>query len=134
MSDTFFGFYNAENATDRIRSLYMLLKRAWCAGTCAPRLRGRWTPEQPSIGQCSVTAFAVQDLLGGEVFGIPLEDGGVHCFNVIGGNIYDLTSEQFDSPLEYTLEHPQSRSVHFEKAEKYQRYILLKERLKELTL
>ena len=77
---------------------------------------------------------SVQDLLGGEVFGIPLEDGGVHCFNVIGGNIYDLTSEQFDSPLEYTLEHPQSRSVHFAKAEKYQRYILLKERLKELTL
>ena len=88
-----------------------------------------WTSENPSLGQCSITAFLVQDIFGGEVYGVDLKDGNYHCFNVIDGHIYDLTSAQFDHLLDYTLEHKQEREVHFQKKEKEERYQKLKKSL-----
>lgn len=126
------GFYGSGEVVDEIRALYRALKRAWCAETCAPRLRPDWSSENPTLGQCSITSFLVQDLLGGEVYGVPLEDGAVHCFNVVDGVAFDLTSEQFGGEkLTYTLEHPQSRERHFADADKYARYLLLKKRLEQ---
>ena len=112
------------------RALYQALLGCWCAESCAPRMRARWSPENPTLGQCSVTAFLAQDLFGGEVLGIPLPEGGFHCFNVVGGLVFDLSSEQFrGARLDYASALPQSRAEHFAKAEKYERYLLLKKRL-----
>lgn len=109
---------------------YDLLSGIWCAETCAPRMRKDWTIENRTLGQCSITAFLVQDLLGGEVRGIPLPDGSVHCFNVVGGYAFDLTSEQFgDAVLDYEDRPLQSREMHFANADKRRRYELLKARL-----
>ena len=114
------------------RDLYDALKRCWCAETCAPRLRPNWTPDNPSLGQCSISAFLAQDLMGGEVYGVPLEEGGVHCYNVVDGHVFDLASEQFgDRVLCYENNPVQSREAHFADADKYARYLLLWERLKE---
>ena len=114
------------------QALYRALLGCWCAETCAPRMRDRWSPEEPSLGQCSVTAFLAQDLFGGEVLGVPLPEGGFHCFNAVGGLIFDLSSEQFHgAPLDYAHAQPQSRAEHFAKTEKYERYLLLKQRLRE---
>ena len=112
--------------------LYGALKRAWCAETCAPRMRDGWSPENPTHGQCSVTSFLAQDIFGGRVYGVPLPDGNFHCFNVVGDYAFDLTSEQFrDEKLDYTKCPEQFREVHFAKAEKKARYELLKARLRE---
>ena len=112
--------------------LYDALRNVWCADTCAPRMRARWTPENPTYGQCSVTAFLAQDIFGGRVYGVPLEDGNFHCFNVIGGKAFDLTSEQFgEEKLEYTLRYEQLRHDHFMKPGKRERYEMLKEELKK---
>jgi hypothetical protein len=103
--------------------------------TCAPRLRPEWSEENRTLGQCSITAFLVQDIFGGEVFGILLPDGNFHCYNVICGRQYDLTIEQFGDKadeLVYDNCNPQSRAVHFAKEEKYERYLLLKSLLKEV--
>ena len=86
-----------------------------------------------TLGQCSITAFLVQDIFGGEVYGIKRPDGSFHCYNVIGGKQYDLTIEQFGDErddLVYDNKHPQLRAVHFKKEEKYNRYLLLKSLLK----
>ena len=116
------------------RELYRALLACWCAETCAPRMRADWSPEDPTLGQCSVTAFLAQDLFGGEVWGVPLPEGGFHCFNRLGGLSFDLTSEQFHGePLDYSPEHPQRREEHFAAAEKYERYLLLKSRLEAWT-
>ena len=126
----FFGW----DTSDKVRTengwtpcaLYDLLRGAWCAETCAPRLRGQWSAENPTCGQCSVTAFLAQDLFGGKVCGVPLEDGNFHCFNVVDGCVFDLTSEQFDGrTLRYDNCPEQQRAVHFAKTEKLQRYALL---------
>ncbi len=113
--------------------LYDALCNIWSADTCAPRMRENWTKENMTLGQCSVTAFLVQDIFGGEVYGIPLTDGGYHCFNVVGDHAFDLTSEQFGNrTLVYGRHFPQEREVHFAKEEKRLRYELLKRRLEEL--
>ena len=83
-----------------------------------------------TLGQCSITSFLVQDIYGGDVYGIPLGDGNFHCFNKIGDVIFDLTSEQFKYILDYDNVVLQYRENHFKKEEKYNRYILLKAKLK----
>lgn len=112
--------------------LYMALSHCWSIETCAPRMRDKWSKENYTCGQCSITAFLFQDIFGGEVFGVALGDGNYHCYNVINDSIFDLTSEQFgDTKLSYDSINPQSREVHFMKQEKYERYLLLKKKLKE---
>ena len=65
------------------------------------------------------------------MYGIPLDDGGFHCFNDVNGCIFDLTSEQFgETVLDYRDRPEQSREVHFAKEEKRLRYEELKNRLK----
>ena len=112
------------------RHLYSLLVPLFSAETCAPRMRQDWTKNNPTLGHCSITAFLVKEIFGGEVYGVPLGDGNYHCFNVVDGVLFDLTSEQFgDRRLDYTLNYPQSEAVHFAKAEKKQRAALLRTKL-----
>ena len=119
---------------DTPQQLYRALLSCWCAETCAPRMRQNWSEEDPSLGQCSITAFLAQDLFGGEVYGIPRPDGSFHCYNVVEGLCFDLTSEQFHGEaLDYSDNPPQRREDHFAKTEKYQRYLLLKTRLEART-
>lgn len=114
------------------RDYYDLLSEIWSADTCAPRMRSEWSPENKTRGQCSITAFLIQDLFGGKVLGVPLKDGNFHCFNEVGDCVFDLTSEQFGNvKLDYTDCSEQSREVHFAKDEKRQRYELLKEQLRK---
>ena len=124
------GFYGAEHVPEAVRALYRLLRHVWCAETCAPRLRPGWSPDNPTLGQCSITAFLAQDLFGGEVYGVPLPEGGVHCFNRVGDYTFDLASEQFgDTKLDYENTSQQLRTAHFADADKLTRYKLLKQRL-----
>lgn len=113
--------------------LYDKLSRAWCAQTCAPRLRAGWTPERKTLGQCSITAFLVQDIFGGEVYGILRPGGNYHCYNVVEGRVLDLTSEQFGEEVLCYVGNPQQlRAVHFAREEKRLRYECLKQRLREI--
>ena len=112
------------------QDLYDRLSDIWCADTCAPRLRDGWTPENKTLGQCSITAFLVQDIFGGKVYGILRPGGNYHCYNDVNGHIFDLTSEQFgDETLSYKNNPEQFREVHFAKEEKRLRYEYLKQQL-----
>ena len=113
--------------------LYNVLSEGiWRAETCAPRLRGGWTRENKTLGQCSITAFLVQDIFGGKVYGILRPGGNYHCYNAVGNCVFDLTSEQFGSEkLDYTNNPEQFREIHFAKAEKFERYKYLKEELEK---
>lgn len=114
------------------QDLYRALLHCWSAETCAPRMRHHWTPENPTWGQCSITSFLCQDLFGGVVRGVPLENGGVHCFNEIGGVAFDLTSEQFgEKELSYVNCSEQYRATHFAMDTKQERYFLLWRLLRE---
>ena len=133
-----YRFYGWESATMKDihgrtpREYYDLLSDVWCLETCAPRLRKDWSEENKTLGQCSITAFLLQDTFGGRVFGVPLKEGGYHCFNVVDGCVFDLTSEQFQGEvLDYVHVSEQVRDAHFADADKHARYLMLKERLRE---
>lgn len=133
---TGYGFYGWETATITDShgltpcDYYDLLRTIWSADTCAPRMRSDWTPENRTLGQCSITAFLMQELFGGKVYGVALKDGNFHCFNVVGDCVFDLTKEQFEDAVpDYHKCTEQSREIHFLKEEKRQRYELLKSRL-----
>ncbi|MCI8307699.1 MAG: hypothetical protein HFH14_06580 [Lachnospiraceae bacterium] len=112
------------------RDLYDALSFVWCEETCAPRMRKDWTPENKTLGQCSITAFLAQDIFGGKVYGVLRPGGNYHCYNVIGDCVFDLTSEQFgDEVLDYENNEEQFREVHFAKEEKRRRYEYLREKL-----
>ncbi len=123
------SFYGSETASKEVREMYNRFLKCWCRETCAERMRPVWSPDNPTLGQCSCTAFIVQDILGGEVYGIPLPEGGYHCFNVVNGRRFDLTSEQFGGKeLNYDHCVKQYRGAHFIDEDKYDRYLLLKKR------
>ena len=130
MAYRFYGWQTADLVDERgltPRDYYGLLCGIWCAETCAPRMRADWSPENKTLGQCSVTAFLMQDIYGGKVFGVPLGDGNFHCFNAVGDCVFDLTSEQFgERKLNYDDCPEQERSIHFAKKEKKERYEKLK--------
>lgn len=130
------SFYGSENARmiadtglpgiHTPRDLYRALLHCWSAETCASRMRSHWSPENPTLGQCSITSFLVQDLFGGRVCGVPLENGFFHCYNVVDGCVFDLTSEQFGGEvLRYENNSEQFRAHHFSIPEKRERYALL---------
>lgn len=138
MAYQFYGWEtaNVSAITDKYKTiktptdLYDALSAIWCAETCAPRMRAEWTPENRTLGQCSITAFLAQDIFGGKVYGILRPGGNYHCYNVIGDCIFDLTSEQFgDEVLVYENNPEQFRDVHFAKEEKRLRYEYLKREL-----
>ena len=135
----FYGNETADVTDERgltPRDYYDLLTNIWTEETCAPRLRERWSTQNKTLGQCSITAFLMQDIFGGKVYGIRRSDGNYHCFNDVNGCVFDLTSEQFgDEKLDYTGCPEQFKEVHFQKEEKRLRYELLKERLeRELSI
>ena len=131
----FYGWETADIQSENglsPKELYDILCGIWCADTCAPRLREKWTPENKTLGQCTITAFLVQDIFGGSVYGILRPGGNYHCFNKVGDCVFDLTSEQFgDEVLDYENCCEQSRNIHFSKEEKRKRYEYLRNKLIE---
>ena len=136
-----YKFYNANKADvhpitkgfeliKNPRDMYDFMSNIWCEYSCAPRMRKDWSKENKTLGQCSITSFLIQDIFGGEVYGVPLGDGSYHCYNVVNGVQFDLTSEQFgDQKLVYDDKYPQTREEHFASKEKYERYLYLKRTL-----
>ena len=138
MDYNFYGAYVSENVKPIIDikinnpvDLYDVLSEIWCEYTCAPRLRFRWTKYNKTLGQCSITAFLVQYIFGGDVYGVEIGKNTYHCFNKINGLVFDLTSEQFNEVLDYDNSTLQLRDTHFSKEEKYERYLYLKKKLNE---
>lgn len=59
----------------------------------------------PTYGQCAVTAMLVNKFFGGDIRKIRVSGGGTHYFNLINGQVFDLTRDQFDLyniPVDYS--------------------------------
>ncbi len=140
----FYGWENSESIhalNDEFRGintpcdLYDALLNVWCEYSCTSRLRPKWSEENITVGQCSITSFLAQDIFGGEVHGIFRSEGNFHCYNVVDGKIFDLTSEQFQGEkLDYTNNPEQSREKHFANSEKKARYEYLREELRKFLV
>jgi hypothetical protein len=72
----------------------MELRKAWCRETAHPSYQSKWSEDNPSIGQCCVTALVIQDKYGGDIYSCKVGKHS-HFVNIINEKIIDKTAEQF---------------------------------------
>lgn len=80
------GIKTPEDLKERLFAIY-------CVDTACPNYRAKWSADNPTCGQCVPTAILVQKLFGGDIYKLESAD---HYYNIIDGEIIDLTKEQFD--------------------------------------
>ena len=72
----------------------MELKKAWCRETAHPSYQKDWAEDNPSYGQCCVTALVIQEQYGGDIYSCKVGSNS-HFVNIINERIVDKTAEQF---------------------------------------
>lgn len=117
-----------------IAEFYLACLKAWSRETCSKRFRPDWSEENPSVGQCTITAALVREYFGGEILSLPLYGSGRHNFNLIDGRIVDLACEQFgrDALLDFDSAEPTDPDALLSDDEKRGRCELLRKRLTEI--
>jgi hypothetical protein len=85
-----------------VEVLQSAIEASWCLETCDPTDAAAWTPTNPSLGHCAVTALVMHDFFGGELLEAEVffRNGsrqGFHYWNRLAGVELDLTREQFKS-------------------------------------
>lgn len=93
-----------------------------------------WVQNDPTYGQCAITAMLVYDMFGGTIHRIRVDGGGTHYFNKINGNYIDLTIEQFDLyniPVSYEPNEEIDRKYCGKNADTQKRFELLIRRIAE---
>ena len=94
------------------------LRASWSAETSNS---AEWSKDNPSMGQCAVTACVVQDYLGGEIVNVlasnEFGDGVSHYFNIIDGEVVDLTSGQFSEDVIFSK--PQRKTGNYSTTREY---------------
>ena len=114
--------------------LFNILLECWCKETAYPSCQKDWSPDDPSYGQCAITAMLVHDLFGGTIHRIRNSGGGTHYFNKIGGRYFDLTAAQFwnyNLPLHHEPNEEMPRSICGRNPDTANRYKLLVAKIAE---
>lgn len=118
---------------NNIDKLFELLLDIWCKETAYPGCQNDYIHEEdPTYGQCAITAALVYDIFGGTIHKIRVDSGETHYFNKIDGHYIDLTRDQFDLydiSLEYEPNEEIPREFCGKNADTLKRYNLLIELL-----
>ncbi len=124
---------NDNNKINSIDELFEILLDAWCMETAYPRCQQEYIhDEDPTYGQCAITAMLVYDMFGGTMHKIRNDDGSTHYFNKINGHYIDLTSDQFDLysiPVRFEPNKEIPREYCGKNPDTFKRYSLLMELL-----
>ena len=108
--------------------LFAVLERCWSKETAHSLCQADWVSDDPSYGQCEITASLVHDMFKGTIHRITVRGGISHYFNKIDGQFVDLTREQYDLyslPENYEPNQEVSRAYLLKDSDTYQRYRVL---------
>ncbi len=109
------------------------LCKSWCRDTAYRKDSKRWCEDNPSIGQCAVTALLFHDGFGGRIYSGISDDGIMHFWNRKRFVNYDFTKFQFPDGKEFYKIKRWNRDKLLETGDVAERYLLLRERfLKEI--
>jgi len=121
-----------------INQLEKILEKCWTKETSLDS--ENWIPENPSWGQCAVTACVVNDYFGGKIVWANVNMSGQdisHYFNSIEGKEIDLTRKQFPpgtvvpQGIDKTKNFPTTRNYVLSYEKTVERYTLLKSRVEK---
>ena len=114
-----------------IFELKEFLSYSWSKDTCSPGLRNEWNEDNPSLGQCAITALIVNDIFGGKIMRC-MASSGSHYYNLIDDKIVDLTKEQFLGEIPgYNEGQERTREYLLSNEDTKNRYLLLKNNLEK---
>ena len=120
-----------------LADLFGILLESWCKETAYPSCQHDYVQENdPTYGQCAITATIVYDLFGGTINRVRFSDGGTHYFNRIDGRDIDLTSDQFDLydiEVNYEKNEEMSRKYCNKNPDTFKRYQLLMTHMSEVA-
>ena len=68
-----------------LMELFAVLEQCWAEETAYPSCQKEWVSNDPSYGQCAITATLVYDMFGGTIHKIKVDGGGTHYFNKLNG-------------------------------------------------
>jgi len=97
--------------------------------TCYPAWADRWNENIKCLGQGAVAALVLNDFLGGKIMRCESEAGS-HYYNLINGQIVDLTVSQFNSLPDYENGEERTREYLLSNEDTKERYKLLLGRVK----
>ena len=80
-----------------------LLESGWGTDTISKSNKNYDQANNPTQGQCSITAALVQTIFGGQLAQVSFANGGKHSINFINDRYIDLTSDQFSIKNEDSL-------------------------------
>lgn len=104
------------------------IEKSWGKDTAYRKDAPYWTPENPSRGQCAITALLVNEYYGGKIYSGVSDNGIYHYWNVINGEKIDLTEKQFEEKLVFNNIQEWDRESLFNTGDVLARYTILKER------
>ena len=107
-----------------------IIKLSFTKETCYPSLKDIWTEDNKTLGQCAITALVVNDFLGGKIMRCMCETGS-HYYNLINGEIVDLTKEQFKELPSYQLSEERTREYLLSNDDTKNRYKILLNNVKD---
>lgn len=108
-----------------------IIKMSWKKETCYPTSQKDWSKENPSLGQCAVTSLIINDFLGGKIMRC-MCNGMSHYYNLINGEIIDLTVDQFAGEIpDYPNGEERTRDYLLSSSDTKNRYLNLLNQVKE---
>lgn len=104
-----------------------ILLECYSKDLCYPKIQCGWNDDNKCFGMCAITTLVINDYFGGDICKIYVDEVS-HYYNLIAGDIVDLTSSQFNCNVDYK----NYKIIDREKIltdDTKQRYNLLKKRL-----
>ena len=112
-----------------LEELARIIELSYSKETCCPGLKDGWNVNNKTLGHCAVVSLIVNDFLGGKIMRCMSETGS-HYYNLINGEIIDLTVSQFKEIPKYNLSEERSREYLLQNEDTKNRYKLLLEKVK----
>lgn len=128
-------FTEKKTTAEVLLPFYHRLKSVWCKESCSPSLRENWPNGNIAKGQCFVTAVAVKETFGGEVYELHITEKEIHYYNIIDGEVVDLSSEQFGEDINadfYSAGMPSDLDARMSDPIKKERYSILMNKMNQL--
>lgn len=107
------------------------LVASWAQDTAYHKDAVNWTPQNPALGQCAITALLFNEFFGGKIYSGVSEAGIVHYWNKKFGLKIDLTKQQFDKNIKFCEVTLWDRDHLLSTGNVEERYLLLRKRFME---
>ena len=77
-----------------------ILLECYSKDLCYPKIQYGWNDDNKCFGMCAITSLIINDYFGGDICKIYVDEVS-HYYNLIAGDIVDLTSSQFNCNVDY---------------------------------